>query len=82
MNASGSEYLPFIKHPILIYKADTQLDIKRAFQRAKERGLYIGIYTAPLFATKKESENHLEIARFADEEPILGGIGIYGEIKW
>ena len=54
VNASGSEYLPFIKHPILIYKADTQSDIQRAFQRAKERGLHIGIYTEPLFATKNE----------------------------
>ena len=37
------KYLPFIKHPILIYKADTQMDIKRAFHRAKERDLHIGI---------------------------------------
>ncbi len=81
VNASGSEYLPFIKHPILIYKTDTQQDINRAFQRAKERGLHIGIYTEPLFATKNESENHLEIAKFSDEEQILVGIVIYGESK-
>ena len=73
--------MPFIKHPILIYKAETQSHIKRAFQRAKERGLHIGIYTEPLFATKNEGENHIEIAKSSDEEQILVGIVIYGENK-
>jgi len=81
VNASGSEYLPFIKHPILIYKADTPLDLKRAFLRARERGLHIGIYTEPLFATKNEQENHLEISRCSDEEQSLAGIVVYGESK-
>ncbi len=81
VNASGSEYLPFIKHPILIYKAATQSDIKRAFQRAKERGLHVGIYTEPLFATKNEDENHLEISKLSDDEQVLVGIVIYGENK-
>ena len=81
VNASGSEYLPFIKHPILIYKANTQEEIKRAFQRAQERNLKIGIYTEPLFATKNEEENHVEIAKFSDEDQALVGIVIYGENK-
>lgn len=81
INASGSEYPPFIKHPILIYKADTQADIQRAFQRARERGLHVGIYTEPLFATKNEDENHVEISRFSDETQVLAGIVIYGENK-
>ena len=81
VNASGSEYLPFIKHPILIYKADTQAAIQRAFQRAKERGLHIGIYTEPLFATKNEQDNHREIGKFSDADQVLAGIVIYGESK-
>jgi len=81
INASGSEYLPFIKHPILIYKADTQAEINRAFQRARERQLQIGIYTEPLFTIKNEDENHIEISRFSDEDQILVGIVIYGENK-
>ncbi len=81
INASGSVYLPFIKHPILIYKADSEAEIKRAFNRAKERELAIGIYTEPLFATKNEAENHIEIAKCTDENQILVGIAIYGESK-
>lgn len=81
INASGSNYLPFIKHPITIYKADSEAELKRAFNRAKERELAIGIYTEPLFATKNEAENHIEIAKHTDENQILVGIAIYGESK-
>ena len=37
VTSSKTEYLPFIKHPILIYKAENQEQIKKAFNRAKER---------------------------------------------
>ena len=79
VNASGSEYLPFIKHPILIYKADNDTQLRRAFNRAKERELHIGIYTTSLFDTKNEEENLAEISKYADDEQELAGIIIYGE---
>jgi len=81
VNASNFEYLPFIKHPILIFKAESNAEIIRAFNRAKERQLHIGIYTEPLFATKNEEENRIEIAKCTDENQILVGIVIYGEVK-
>jgi len=80
-NASGSVYLPFIKHPILIYKAETDEQLRRAFKRAKEREINIGIYTKPLFATKNEEGNHIEIGKATDEEQDLAGIVLYGENK-
>ncbi len=79
VNASGSAYLPFVKHPMLVYAANTQEEIQRAFKRAKERGLSIGIYTEPLFSTKNEEENHIEIAKCTDEDQVLVGIIVYGE---
>src|SRR5246127_1964751 len=66
VTSTGNHYLPFIKHPILIYKADSTEQIKRAFQRAKERELHIGIYTRPLFSTKNEEGNLEEIARLTE----------------
>ena len=81
INASGSVYLPFIRQPILIYGAETDADIRRAFNRAKERGLHIGLYTGPLFSTKNEAQNHLEIAKATDENHVLVGLAIYGENK-
>ena len=81
VNASGSVYLPFIKNPILIYKADSDSQLERAFKRAKERKLHIGIYTLPLFNTKNEEENLIEIAKCSDDDHQLAGIVIYGENK-
>ena len=81
VNASGSAYLPFIKQPILIYKAENSDEMNRAFARAKERDLHIGIYTEPLFATKNEAENQIEIAKATDQSQVLVGIAIYGEAK-
>lgn len=76
-----STYLPFIKNPMLIYKADTPAQLNRALSRAKERELQIAIYTQELFATKGEEENLAEISRFSDEDQHLVGIAIYGENK-
>jgi hypothetical protein len=80
-NASGSQYLPFIKHPILIYKADTDEQLKRAHHRAKERELSMGVYVKDLFNTKNEEGNHEVFARCTDEEQALVGIVLYGENK-
>jgi len=76
-----SMYLPFIKHPILIYKAETQEQLNRAFTRAKERDVALAIYTKGLFATKNEEDNLLEIAKYTDDEQELVGIALYGESK-
>ncbi len=79
VNASKSEYLPFIKQPILIYKAEDQAQINSAFSRAKQRELNMGIFTNTLFSTKNEEENHIEIGKLTDEDQTLVGIIIYGE---
>jgi hypothetical protein len=79
VSASGTQYLPFLKHPVLIYAAETAEQIKRAFSRATDRELHIGVYTKGLFATKNEEGNLTEIARQMDSELDLAGIIIYGE---
>lgn len=81
VNASNSTYLPFVKHPMMIFKANTQQELNRCFERAKARDLSIGIYTEPLFATKNEAENHIEIAKMTDESQVLVGLAIYGNNK-
>jgi hypothetical protein len=81
VNASNSQFLPFIKQPILIYKADTDAEIKKVYNKAKEKSLHIGIYTEPLFSTKSAEENYIEIAKYTDETQVLIGIIIYGETK-
>lgn len=65
----------------MIYAAETDEQIKRAFNRATERGLKIGIYTKGLFATRNEEENLTEVAKYIDPELDLIGIIIYGDHK-
>ena len=81
VNASQSQYLPFINQPILIYKADDQPQMNRAFSRAKDRDLSIGIYPYSLFSTKNEEQNHMEVSKLTDDCSNLVGIVIYGENK-
>ncbi|GAB4045537.1 DUF2000 family protein [Spirosoma litoris] len=81
ITADGVKFLPFTKHPILVYKADTSEKLQRAFQRARERDLAIGIYTAPLFATKSGEENVQEIASHRADDLDLVGLILYGANK-
>lgn len=81
VNASNTTFLPFIKQPMLIYKADDQAQLRRAFKRAQERELDIGVFTAPLFSTKNEAENHIEIGKATNDNQELVGIVLYGEQK-
>lgn len=81
VTASKNRYLPFIKNPMLIYKAESDAEMKRAFQRAKDRNLSIGIYTRPLFETMNEEDNLTEIAKLDDDQHDLVGIIIYGDSK-
>jgi hypothetical protein len=57
ITASKSTFLPFLKHPILVYRADGPSEVRKAFDRARERGVQLGIYTRSLFVTKNEAEN-------------------------
>ena len=61
------------------YRADSTDELRRSFQRAKDRNLSIGIYTRPLFSTKNEEENHVEISKIADDQQDLVGIIVYGD---
>ena len=81
VTASGSTFLPFLKHPLLVYRADGSAEVRKAFERAQERKIHLGIYPRPLFATRNEEENLVEIARLSDQEQDLVGIILYGENK-
>ncbi len=81
VTASGKTYLPFIKQPVLVYKADDLNQMQRVFKRAKERELNIGIYSAPLFETMTEQDNLDATAKYTDDEQDLVGLIIYGESK-
>lgn len=81
ITADQNKFLTFIKHPTLIYKADSTEKLQRAFRRARDRELAIGIYTQQLFDTRSGEENVLEIAKHNVDNLDLVGIIVYGENK-
>lgn len=81
ITSDGKRFFSFIKNPILIYKAENNESIKRAFNRASDRDLSIGIYTKSLFNTRSGEENIIEIKKYASRELDLAGIIIYGPNK-
>ena len=81
VTASGNNYLPFFKQPVVIYRANDIGQMQRVFKRAKERELNIGIYPAQLFNTMNEQNNLDETARHTDDDQDLVGLAIYGDSK-
>lgn len=81
ITADNVRFLPFIKNPTLIYKAGSSDKIQRAFMRAKDRDLSLGIYTRALFNTRSGEENVVEIANSNSDALDLVGIIVYGDNK-
>jgi hypothetical protein len=79
-DASGNEYLPMFAQPVLVYEADAGA-LRRAYERAMDRGVTPAIYTAELFATDHDEANRAAIARVAAEELDLVGIAFRADRK-
>ena len=79
-DASGNEYLPMFVQPVLVYEADG-LALRRAYDRAMDRGVVPAIYTADLFATGHDEANRAAVAGVRAEDLDLVGIAFRAERK-
>lgn len=79
-DASGNEYLPMFVQPVLVYQADAA-GLRRAYERAVNRGVTPAIYTHELFATDHDEANRAAVAGVAAEELDLVGIAVRAERK-
>ena len=79
-DASGNEYLPMFVQPVLVYQADAA-GLRRACERAVNRGVTPAIYTHELFATDHDEANRAAVAGVAAEELDLVGIAVRAERK-
>jgi hypothetical protein len=79
-DASGNEYLPMFVQPVLVYEADAA-GLRRAYERAMDRGVTPAIYTAELFATDHDEANRAAVARVPADELDLVGIAFRAERK-
>jgi hypothetical protein len=79
-DASGNEYLPMFVQPVLVYEADVA-GVRRAYERALDRGIELAIYTDDLFATNHDEANRAAVAAVPAEELDLVGIAMRAERK-
>jgi hypothetical protein len=79
-DASGNEYLPMFVQPVLVYEADAAA-LRRAYERALDRGVTPAIYTSELFATGYDEANRAAVAAVAAEDLDLVGIAFRAERK-
>src|ERR671930_2231956 len=79
-DASGEEYLPMFVQPVLVYEADGA-GLRRAFERARSRGVTPAVYTQELFATDHDEANRAAVAGVAAEDLDIVGIAFRAERK-
>ncbi len=77
-DASGNEYLPMFVQPVLVYEADGDA-LRRAYERARGRGVTPAIYTRELFATNHDAANRAAVAAVAARDLDLVGIAFRAE---
>ena len=80
VDASGNEYLPMFVQPVLVYQADAA-GLRRAYERAVNRGVTPAIYTHELFATGHDEANRAAVAAVSAEDLDLVGIAFRAERK-
>jgi len=79
-DASGNQYLPMFVQPVLVYEADGSA-LRRAYERAMERGVTPAVYTQELFATNHDEANRAAVAAVPSAELELVGIAFRAERK-
>jgi hypothetical protein len=79
-DASGNEYLPMFIQPVLVYEADAS-GLRRAYERAIDRGVIPAIYTTELFTTNHDEANRAAVARIDAQNLDLVGIAFRAERK-
>ncbi len=81
VDASGNEYLPMLRQPILVYGSDAA-GVRRAYARTRAREVdQLAIFTRDLFATPHDEANRAAVAAVAEEELDLVGLAVRGPRK-
>jgi hypothetical protein len=80
VDGSGNRYLPMFREPVLVYAADAA-GIRRAYERAMQRGAEFAIYTDELFTTNHDEANRAAVAAVPAEGLDLVGIACRAERK-
>jgi hypothetical protein len=79
-DGSGTQYLPLIGQPILIYGAD-RAALTRALERALARGVKPALYTEEMFKTAHDAANRAAVKAVPRGDLNLVGLAMRAERK-
>lgn len=80
VDASDNTYLPMIKQPIMIFRAD-RAQLRAVYTMAYSNDLPFSIYTEELFSTPHDEANRAAVRAVKSEELKLVGIAVRGRKK-
>ena len=77
-DASGLKYHPMFAVPVLVFAADAR-GLRRAFDRARARGLVMAVYTDELFTTGNDVDNRAAVVTVTTDALSLAGLAVAGD---
>jgi hypothetical protein len=80
VDGSGNRYLPMFRQPVMVFGADAP-GIRRAYDRGRQRGVEMAIYTRELFATSHDGANRAAVEAVPEDELDLVGIAMHADGK-
>jgi hypothetical protein len=80
VDGSGEQYLPKPVHPVLVFAGDGAA-VRRAFDRARERGLAVSVYPDELFTTGNDVDNRAAVAAIPTADLSVAGFAVAGDAK-
>jgi hypothetical protein len=76
-DGSGNGYLPMFRQPVLVF-AGGAADLRAVWQRARQRGLALAVFTQELFATGNDDDNRAAVRAVSAEKLDLAGLALHG----
>jgi len=79
-DGSGRLYLPMIRQPIMIFEADAA-QIRRAYERAVQRGVTFAVFTEDLFTTGNDIDNRAAVKAVNSDDLNLVALAMHDHKK-
>ena len=76
-DADGTEYLPMIRQPIVVFAGDSA-QLRAAHAKAVSRELAMTVYTSEMFETGNDRDNRAAVRAVRLEDLDLVGIAVHG----
>lgn len=80
VDGSGRTYPSVLALPVRVFAGD-RAGVRRAFDRALERGVTLSLYTDGLFATMNDADNRAAVAADQTGELSVAGFAVAGEAR-